>query len=94
VVFVSIDEVKGTEKRISSTILVFGSDIDNAWKHLNEALKDTMSDYEVASIADTTIMDIFPYSENGGNGLTPDKKQLGVDAGADINDLLADASAE
>ena len=94
VVFVSIDEVKGTEKRISSTILVFGSDIDNAWKHLNEALKDTMSDYEVASIADTTIMDIVPYSENGGNGLTPDKKQLGVDAGADINDLLADASAE
>lgn len=91
VVFISIDEVKGTEKRISSTILVFGSDINNAWLHLTDALKDTMSDYEVASIADTTIMDIFPYSETEGNGLTPEKKQLGVSANADDLDLLADA---
>ena len=82
VVFISVDEVKGTEKRISSTILVFGSDIDSAWKHLTESLKDT------------TIMDIFPYSENGGNGLTPEKKQLGVGSNADDLDLLAEADAE
>lgn len=94
VVFISVDEVKGTEKRISSTILVFGSDIDNAWKHLNEALSDTMSDFEVASIADTTIIDIFPYSETEGNGLTPEKKNIGVNANADDLDLIADASAE
>lgn len=90
VVFITVDEVKGTEKRISSTILVFGSDIDNAWQHLKEALKDTMSDYEVASIADTTIMDIFPYSESEGHGLTPEKVDYGVNRNADDLDLLAD----
>ncbi len=94
VAFITVDEVKGTEKRISSTILVFGADIDNAWNHLRDALADSMSDYEVASIADTTIIDIFPYSENGGNGLTPEKKDLGVSQTADDLDLIADASAE
>lgn len=94
VLFISIDEVKGSEKRISSTILVFGSDIDNAWNHLNEALKDTMSDYEVASIADTNIMDIFPYSEDGGNGLTPQHQDLSVSQTADDLDLIADAAAD
>lgn len=94
VYFVSVDEVKGTEKRIASNILVFGSDIDNAWQHLNASLADTMSDFEVASIADTTIIDIFPYSETEGNGLTPDKKTIGVTQTADDLDLIAEHDAQ
>ncbi|MCB9018222.1 MAG: DUF4494 domain-containing protein [Paludibacteraceae bacterium] len=60
--FISIDEVKATEKRITSYILVLGSNIKEAWDHLADAMKDTMADYEVSSITETQIMDIFPYS--------------------------------
>lgn len=63
VYFIVIDEVKATEKRCASTILVFGADIDNAWQHLTEALKDSVSDYEVVSVTETPIVDIFPFSE-------------------------------
>jgi len=59
--FISIDEIKATEKKITSNILVLGSNIKDAWDHLETALKDTMSDYEVPSIIETSIMDIFPY---------------------------------
>lgn len=62
VIFVTVDEVKATEKRVSSTILVFGTNIDNAWQHLKISLADTVSDYEVPTITETNIMDIFPYT--------------------------------
>ena len=60
--FISIDEVNATEKKITSNMLVLASDINGAWDHLQEALKGTMSDYEVPIISETTIMDIFPYT--------------------------------
>ena len=63
--FISIDEVKATEKKITSTILVLGSNIKEACEHLEKALKDTMSDYEVPAITETPIMDIFPYKVEG-----------------------------
>jgi hypothetical protein len=59
--FISIDEIKATEKKITSNILVLGSNIKEAWDHLEKALKDTISDYEVPAITETLIMDIFPY---------------------------------
>ena len=60
--FISIDEVNATEKKIRSKILVLASDIKSAWDNLKISLKDTMSDYDVPSIMETQILDIFPYS--------------------------------
>ncbi len=60
--FISIDEVNAKEKKITSNILVLGSTIESAWDNLAAALKDTMSDYVVPTITETSIMDIFPYS--------------------------------
>lgn len=67
--FVSIDEVDAKERRVASTVLVLGSDIKEAWDNLATAMKDSMADYDVSSITETQIMDIFPYTveeENGG----------------------------
>jgi len=72
--FISIDEVKATEKKITSNILVLGSTIKEAWGHLESALKDTMSDYVVPTITETTIMDIFPYSVDESASEKADKK--------------------
>lgn len=59
--FITIDEKTGAEKKSSSFILVQASDFAGALKNFEEGMKGTMADYEIASIAETMIMDVFPY---------------------------------
>ena len=61
VYFVTLDEVKGIEKRTACTMMVQANDIQDAWNVLQEGMKGTMADYEVATIAETAILDVFPY---------------------------------
>lgn len=98
VAFVSIDEVKGTEKKINSTILVFGADIDNAYKHLVEALSSSVTDYEVSAIAETNIVDIFPYGNSDQememNSKTKKKTVvLKYDSNAELEDIMNTAGS-
>lgn len=62
VAFVTIDEVSAKEHRANSNILVIGNDLMNAADHLIENMKDSVSDYEIVSITETSILDIFPYT--------------------------------
>jgi hypothetical protein len=62
VMFVSLDEEKGVEKRIPSFMYVQAADIKSALDNLLEGMKNTLSDYEIASISETAIMDVFPYA--------------------------------
>jgi len=62
VLFIILDQEKGTEKRVPSTMLVQASDIQEALTRLNEGMKGTMSDYEIAMITDTPILDVYPYA--------------------------------
>ena len=54
----------------------------NAADHLIENMKDSMSDYEIVSIAETSILDIFPYTmdDNSDTDLTHLPKEDGSDA--------------
>ncbi len=63
VMFIYLDEEKRVEKRTPVTIYAQADDIEKALKSVHTGLKGTMSDYEIASIAATPIMDVFPYSE-------------------------------
>ena len=82
VAFVTIDEVSAKEHRANSNILVIGNDLMNAADHLIENMKDSMSDYEIVSIAETSILDIFPYTmdDNSDTDLTHLPKEDGSDA--------------
>lgn len=60
--FVTLDEKSGTEKRSASFILVQASDFAGALQKFNEGMKGTMADYEIASIAETPLMDVFPLN--------------------------------
>ena len=62
VYFISIDEEKGIEKRTACTMMVQASDVKEAWDGLQEGMKGTMSDYEIASIVETMILDVYPFS--------------------------------
>lgn len=61
VMFVSLDEEKGIEKRTASTMLVQASDIKAALNGITEGMKGSMADYDIASITETTIMDVYKY---------------------------------
>ena len=61
--FITLDEKSGAEKRTSTLVLVQAADLRDAVKKLDEGMKGTMADYQIASVAETAIMDVYPYSE-------------------------------
>lgn len=58
--FVTLDEKSGTEKKMSQLILIQASDFDDAVKNFKKGMEGTLSDFELVSLAETLIMDIFP----------------------------------
>lgn len=60
--FVTIDEKSGAERKTSCNILVQACTSDEALVNLHKGMKGTMADYVVASIAETPLMDIFPFN--------------------------------
>lgn len=62
VVFITIDEKSGAEKKSSTNMLVQAADIRQALANLDKGMSTSMADYEIASITETMLMDIFPFS--------------------------------
>lgn len=60
--FITLDEKSGAEKKSATHYLVQASDFRDAVKRLDECMKGTMVDYEIASITETGIMDVYPYN--------------------------------
>lgn len=59
--YITIDEKAGKEKKTANFILVQASDIEDAFRKFEEGMRGTISDYEIASIAETPLMDVFPF---------------------------------
>ena len=61
-IFITLDEKSGAEKKTSTQVLVQAADLRDAVKKLDEGMKGTMADYQINSITETAIMDVFPYT--------------------------------
>lgn len=59
--FITIDEKSGTEKKSGVTMLLQSVSLPEALTLLTSELEKQLGDYEIASIADTQILDVFPY---------------------------------
>lgn len=59
VAFITIDEKSGVEKKTNSLILVQATDFKNAVENFTKGMADTMADYEIVSIAETPLMDVY-----------------------------------
>lgn len=57
--FITIDEKTAVEKRSNSLILVQASDFKEAFEHFEEGMKGTMADYDILSISETPLMDVY-----------------------------------
>lgn len=60
-IFVTLDEKSGAEKKSSSMVLVQAADLRDAVKKLDEGMEGTMADYQIAAVTETAIMDVYPY---------------------------------
>ena len=63
VMFKTVDEKSGKEKKESHSFLVFGYSTEDATKRLHERMKGTMVDYEVHTVSETQYVDVFFYEE-------------------------------
>lgn len=57
--FITLDEKTAVEKKTTSQILVAASDFRGALENFMDGMKGTMADFEIASIAETPIMDVY-----------------------------------
>lgn len=62
--FITLDEKSGTEKKSVSQILVQASDFDGAVARFRKGMEGTMADYEIGSITETMLMDVFPFKKD------------------------------
>ena len=58
--FITIDEKTAVVNRTASYQLVQASELKGALAVFMEGMHDTMADFEIASIAETPLMDVFP----------------------------------
>ena len=62
--FITLDEKSGAEKESSTYMLVQAADLRDAIKKLDKGMEGSMADYKIASVAETKIMDVYPYGED------------------------------
>ncbi len=58
--FITLDEKTGTEKKSASFILTQAVDLEGALARFKEGMKGTMAEYDIASITETQLMDVYP----------------------------------
>ncbi len=63
--FVTIDEEKGVEKRTAQSMLVQASSMKEAVDGLIKGMAGTLADYEIHTVSETAIMDLFIYDAVG-----------------------------
>ncbi|UNY98063.1 DUF4494 domain-containing protein [Zhouia spongiae] len=58
---ITLDEKSGKERKTNIYMLIQANDIKEAFENTTEVMKETMSDYSIPSIAESPILDVFPY---------------------------------
>ena len=66
-VFITLDEKSGKEKKSSYNILVQADSIDEGKKQLVEHMQGSMQDWELKSITETNIVDVYAHQNSTNN---------------------------
>ncbi|HEV7348167.1 DUF4494 domain-containing protein [Telluribacter sp.] len=61
VVYYSVDEKSGKEKKVVNYMLVNAEDITQALERITDSLRTMLIPYETTDLNLTTILDVFPY---------------------------------
>lgn len=58
---IAYDEESGKERKTNLYMLVQANDVKEAYDNTITAMKNTMGDYTIPAIAESPILDVFPY---------------------------------
>ena len=61
--FITLDEKTRKEKRTIVVYLVQAASLDKARAYIKEEMNKTMNDYEVVSISETPLLDVFEHKK-------------------------------
>lgn len=59
VAFITLDDRSGSEKKSSSFYMVQALDFESAYNNFKDAMKGILGDWEIQSITQTKILDVF-----------------------------------
>lgn len=72
VVYVSVDERSGKEKKVNNTMLVSAANVKQAYERIEESLKTMLIPFDITDINTSNILEIFPYlKEDVASGAVP-----------------------
>lgn len=57
--FISIDEAAGREKKVTNMMLLPANSVEDANERIKESLQSMIVDYEISSIVESPIVDVF-----------------------------------
>jgi chlorite dismutase len=60
--YITLDEKSGAEKKTAVNVLVQASELKEAVEIIETEMNKTMIDYVIASVVETALMDVFPYT--------------------------------
>lgn len=63
--FITLDELKDTEKKSVVLMLVCADSFRKACEIFVESMRGTMTDYEIQSVSETAIVDVFDATDSG-----------------------------
>ncbi|MDI9355424.1 MAG: DUF4494 domain-containing protein [Chitinophagaceae bacterium] len=63
VIYYSVDDETGNEKKIRNDMLVYATDVKSAYDRLLEKISGIIIDVTIPDIVQTNIIEIFPYQE-------------------------------
>ncbi|MCZ4694274.1 DUF4494 domain-containing protein [Ancylomarina euxinus] len=70
--FVMVDEESGKEKKSNNYMLVEANNVKDAYEYLTEGLSDMIVPFEIPSVSESPIMDVFPFFKDELNEEIPE----------------------
>ncbi len=58
---ITIDEKKGVERKTNTYLLVLANNVKEAYEEIERIMSTGVSDYEIPSITESPILDVFAY---------------------------------
>ncbi len=96
---IAFDEESGKERKTNQYLLIQANDVKEAYDNTVYVMKNTMGEYTIPAVAESPIMDVFPYfsdDEDGADRLkdfNAIKDSIPVDVSMDEEMEMADVLA-
>lgn len=62
--FITLDEASAVEKKTSTLVLVQAANLADAVSKINIEMKSSVIDYEIATVAESPILDVFRWNSD------------------------------